>query len=356
MHAHSDASTIPVPHCHAPPAHSEGESASLHAPPATPYTHDGAGPEHPATSAATSSDAASRGASVATSGAPASTGDASVATSGAPASAAPASSHWSTPHAHGAVLTQRQPLGGAAQFWIDGRGVAAEFATLDRRLAVQAGLAWFVGAAVIVLVLAWSFRRLTATNDQLQARTDDLQRANRELMLAAKTSALGAVTAHLIHEIKNPVAGLEVFVANQSESGGRADAGAELAAASELTKRLRTMINDVVAVLRDEQHDTRFELTGAEIAEMALGHSRAAAVARSVTITSGEAASTPIDGRRANLAGLVLRNLLQNAIEATAPGGTVRLFSRADPTGGVAFFVEDSGAGDRKSTRLNSSH
>jgi signal transduction histidine kinase len=238
-----------------------------------------------------------------------------------------------------------QTLAGAAQFWIDGRGVAAEFATLDRRLAVQAGLAWFVGAAVIVLVLAWSFRRLTATNDQLQARTDDLQRANRELMLAAKTSALGAVTAHLIHEIKNPVAGLEVFVANQSEPGGRADAGAELAAASELTKRLRTMINDVVAVLRDEQHDARFELTGAEIAEMALGHARAAAGARGVTITSGEAASTPIDGRRANLAGLVLRNLLQNAIEATAPGGTVRLSSRADPAGGVIFFVEDLGVG-----------
>ena len=236
-------------------------------------------------------------------------------------------------------------LAGAAQFWIDGRAVAGEFDTLDRRLAVQAGLAWLTGAAVIALALTWSFHRLTAANDQLSARTEDLQRANSELMLAAKTSALGAVTAHLIHEIKNPLAGLEVFVANQSEPGGRADAGAELAAASELTRRLRTMINDVVGVLRDEQHDTQFELTGAEVGELALNHARVAAQAQGVTLTAGDAVATPLPGRRANLAGLVLRNLLQNAIEASPVGGTVRLTSRAGQAGAMEFLIEDSGPG-----------
>lgn len=245
-------------------------------------------------------------------------------------------------------------LAGAAQFWIDGRGVAAEFAALDRRLGVQAGFAWLAGAAVIALTLTWSFRRLAAANDQLSARTEDLQRANRELMLAAKTSALGAVTAHLIHEIKNPVAGLEVFVANQSEPGTRDDSGAELAAATELTRRLRTMINDVVAVLRDEQHETRFELTGAEIVELALAHARAIAAARGVTLVTGDVVATPLAGRRANLAGLVLRNLLQNAIEAVPTGGSVRLTSRAEGAEAIAFLVEDSGPGlpDAVRTRL----
>lgn len=252
------------------------------------------------------------------------------------------------------VRPDTNALAGVAQFWIDGRSVAAEFATLDRRLAVQAGLAWLAGAGVIALALMWAFRRLAAANHQLRARTEDLQRANRELMLAAKTSALGAVTAHLIHEIKNPVAGLEVFVANQSEPGVRADAGAELAAASELTRRLRAMINDVVAVLRDEQHEAQFELTAAEIVELALGHARPAAAARGVVLAAGASTVAPLAGRRANLAGLVLRNLLQNAVEASSPGGTVRVIGRDAEAGATEFLVEDAGAGlpDAVRTRL----
>jgi signal transduction histidine kinase len=236
-------------------------------------------------------------------------------------------------------------LAGAAQFWIDGRGVAAEFARLDRRLAVQAGLAWLAGAVVIALALGWAFRRLAAANAALAARTEDLSRANRELVLAAKTSALGAVTAHLIHEIKNPIAGLESFVASQAENGARGDAGAEQAAATELTRRLRTMINDVVAVLHDEQHGAKFELTCAEIAEHVLGQTQSAATAAGVELTAAIAAKNSLPGRRANLAGLVLRNLLQNAIEASARGGVVKLASRELADGTVEFSVEDSGTG-----------
>ena len=236
-------------------------------------------------------------------------------------------------------------LAGAAQFWIDGRGVAAELATLDRRLAEQAGLAWLAGAVVITLALAWAFRRLAAANEQLATRSEDLLQANRELVLTAKTSALGAVTAHLIHEIKNPIAGLEVFVANQAEQGTRADAGAEQIAASELTHRLRAMINDVVAVLRDEQHGAKFSLTCGEIAEHALGQARGAAVARGVELASQVDGGGALPGRRANLAGLVLRNLLQNATEASPRGGVVRLNGRATADGAMEFSVEDSGPG-----------
>ena len=242
-------------------------------------------------------------------------------------------------------------LAGAAQFWIDGGGVAAEFATLDRHLALQAGFAWLAGAIVIALALAWAFRRLAAANDALAARTDDLSRANRELVLAAKTSALGAVTAHLIHEIKNPIAGLEVFVASQAESGPRTEAGAEQVAASELTRRLRTMINDVVAVLHDEQHGTSFTLTCGEIAEHVLTQARSAASVSGVELKAEVSATVSLAGRRANLAGLVLRNLLQNAIEASPRGSVVRLIGRAAISGGVEFSVEDSGPGLAEAVR-----
>src|SRR4051812_12486125 len=46
-------------------------------------------------------------------------------------------------------------LAGMAQFWMEGEETAAEFAALDRRLVVQAVVAWGAGAAVIVLTLGW---------------------------------------------------------------------------------------------------------------------------------------------------------------------------------------------------------
>jgi signal transduction histidine kinase len=237
------------------------------------------------------------------------------------------------------------PIQGAAQFWVDGADLAAEFATLDRRLAAQASLAWAAGAIVIGAALAWAFRRLAMANRELEIRGEDLMRANRELVLAAKTSALGAVTAHLIHEIKNPVAGLEVFMASQSEGGGGAESGAELVAATELTRRLRLMINDVVAVLRDEQQGAHFELTCAEVGELALARVRPAAERQNVTLTAAEMLRGVLPGRRANLAALVLQNLLHNAVEAAPPRSEVRISSRAGGSGEVDFFVEDQGKG-----------
>jgi signal transduction histidine kinase len=235
---------------------------------------------------------------------------------------------------------------GAAQFWIEGDQLLVELGTHDRRLWTQAAIAWLAGSGVIVGVLSWAFRRLDAANRTLLARSEDLQRANRELVLAAKTSALGAVTAHLMHELKNPLAGLELIVAGQAEAGNRSDArGGELAAASELTQRLRTMVNDVVEVLRDEQTGTAFELTCADIAEVALAKVRDESVGRGISLDGHAPPDVAVTGRRANLAILVLRNLLQNALEATARGGAVRLRGAVLADGSAEFLVEDSGGG-----------
>lgn len=239
---------------------------------------------------------------------------------------------------------------GAAQFWLAGDAVGAELLAHDRRLWIQAAIAWAAGSLVIGLALGWAFRRLAVANHALEARSEDLLRANRELVLAAKTSALGTVTAHLMHELKTPIAGLEGLVAAQAESARQGDGG-ELAAASELTRRLRTMVNDVVGVLRDEQHSAVFELTCADIAELVTAKVRQDAAARSVFFEAVGSPSVSISGRRANLAILVLRNLVQNALEATPSHGRVRLSGQAGPAGEVEFQVEDGGPGLAPSVR-----
>lgn len=236
---------------------------------------------------------------------------------------------------------------GGAQFWIEGGSASAELSAHDRRLWMQAGIAWLAGSAVIVGALLWAFRRLDSANRELWLRGEDLQRANRELVLAAKTSALGTVTAHLMHELKNPIAGLEMFMAGQTETGPRSESssGEELAAASVLTRRLRTMVNDVVGVLRDEQSGTEFILSCEDIVGAVVAKVRGEATQRGVTLSACGVADRSISGRRANLATLVLRNLLQNALEATPAGREVRLTGRAGQGDAMEFLVEDGGAG-----------
>jgi two-component system sensor histidine kinase HydH len=150
-----------------------------------------------------------------------------------------------------------------------------------------------------------------------------------------------------MHELKNPIAGLEMFVAGQAgaTTGNGGDAGVELAAASELTRRLRTMVNDVVSVLRDEQSAATFELTCAEVVDLVLTKVQAEAAARGVTVQGTGGAELAFAGRRANLATLVLRNLAQNAIEACSRGGHVRISGGEGEGGRIEFVVSDDGPG-----------
>ena len=233
---------------------------------------------------------------------------------------------------------------GAAQFWLSAAPVRAELAAHDDRLWLQAAIAWAAGSCVIVIGVAWAFRRLTAANRELAARTADLERANRELVLSAKTSALGTVAAHLVHELKSPLAGLEQIVASQG-AGGADDGGAEHHAASELTRRLRSMVNDAVGVMRDEQSGAAFELTCEELIEVVASRVRPELARAGATLELAGGPAARVDGRRANLAMLVLKNLVQNAAEAAPRGGCVRLRGGAGTDGSAEFLVEDDGPG-----------
>ena len=84
-----------------------------------------------------------------------------------------------------------------------------------------------------------------------------------------------------------------------------------MAAASELTRRLRTMVNDVVGVLRDEQTSAEFELTCADMAEIVMAKVKSEAEERGIKVHVVADSGVSLAGRRANLATLVLRNLLQ---------------------------------------------
>lgn len=238
--------------------------------------------------------------------------------------------------------SDRRTLIGSAQLLLDGQEIAAEYASLDRHLAQQAGGVFLVGSAIVVTGLGWTFRRLHLANRLLQDRTTSLLRANEELAMAARTSAVGAVTAHLIHGLKNPLTGLQQFV--RERSGGAAPADDLWTEALHSTGRMADLMREVTRVLQEERETTSYELSLAEFIDLLVTRITPAAQAARVQLAVETKGDGIFTNRETNLLLLILENLLANAIEATPPDRAVRL-SVAATSPGWSFTVTDEGPG-----------
>jgi signal transduction histidine kinase len=172
--------------------------------------------------------------------------------------------------------------------------------------------------------LLLAFRRVQRANALLAERTRNLLKANRELALAAKTSAIGAVTSHLIHGLKNPLSGLQSFVQDRaSDQATSPDSDWELAVAT--TKRMQGLIDRVVRVLQEQQTVAEYEISFSELLEILNARIEPAARAADVTYNTRLTTEAVLSNRHADLILLVLENLIQNAIEATPAGKAVEL-------------------------------
>lgn len=233
---------------------------------------------------------------------------------------------------------------GVAQFIIDGESIAREYAELDRHLFVQAAIAFLVGGGILAVALALAFRRIQQANRLLTERTESLLRANQELALAARTSAVGAVAAHLIHGLKNPLSGLQTFVSSRLEDQP-ATPDSDWHEAVATTQRMQNLIGEVVRVLEEQQAVGDYEVSLEELVEIISG--RMLPVARSAGVrfaAESAAGEGSLSNRDANLILLILENLIQNAVQATPAGKAVRL-SLARAGERVLAEVRDEGAG-----------
>lgn len=234
-------------------------------------------------------------------------------------------------------------LAGAAQFIVEGQSMADEYARLDRRL-IQIATGTFVVAGAVLVAMLWpAFRRVEKLNRDLAVRGERLQRANEELALAARASAVGAISAHLMHGLKNPLASLSQFVSR----GGNANstsANEDWQDALTASRRMQSLVEQTLEVLGDARGEPAYELSVKELVADVRQRVAAAATRRNVTVAAEAAGNCTLSSRTANLAGLVLANLLENAIEATPPGRTVSL-SVAREAERLSFRVRDEGSG-----------
>lgn len=246
--------------------------------------------------------------------------------------------------------TQNGPLAGIAQFLVEGQSIAAEYTRLDHRLAWQAFSAFAAGSLILTVALLWAFGRLRRAHRLLADRTEDLALANQELALAARTSALGAVTAHLIHGLKNPLAGLQEYVSSRG-TGHPQDGKEDWSQAVASTRRMQAMINQVIGVLREQQAGASYEVTPGELEQIVRGRVQPLARESGVNFATVIQSQVALPNRVANLAALVMVNLVENAIQVTPRGKTVSLTVR-ETDEKLVFEVRDEGSGFPADTPL----
>jgi signal transduction histidine kinase len=222
----------------------------------------------------------------------------------------------------------------AIQYWLDGAEVHAEFARLDRHLLTM-GLAFILGGALIfTVVFLYARRRLIGMARVISERNRSLERANAELSLAARTSAIGSVTSQLFHGLKNPLAGLKSYLrmTGQDEE------------AMELTNRMQRLIDETLAVIREEDYDWESSLTLEEFLQLASQRVSPATADDAVPVHIESAGRGEIPAHKAQLLLLVIRNLVDNAIESSPAGAPVhvRITHRQNT---LAVEVSDRGEG-----------
>ena len=238
---------------------------------------------------------------------------------------------------------EQHQFAGVIQFLIDGSSIARQFGILDRNLALKFSIAFAVGAAILLTGLGLALRRVQQANRKLAERTRHLLEANRELALAARTSAVGAVASHLIHGLKNPLSGLRHFVREHNAENGEAS-GADWQTALSTTQRMEELVNRVVRVLQEQQAGTAYEVSLKELAEMLGQRARPVASSAGVQFEIQVLCDRQLSNRDADLILLILENLVQNGIEATASGKRVEVSIAGD--GSVTLFkVSDQGSG-----------
>jgi signal transduction histidine kinase len=237
--------------------------------------------------------------------------------------------------------------GWSARYWVDGTALAQELRQLDRAVLVQAAAALGAGLLALLTLLGWAFSRLRAYHRSLSRRTAELAQANQELVFAAKTSAIGALSAHLLHGIKNPILGLEGLAMEHVTDTAQGANPEAWKLAVESARRVRTLVSDVLGVLQSEGEPATGDTTPVRTV-LDQARARAAAVlhARAVTVeeTAPAANAAELPARTASLAALILANVLENAAEASPAGGRIHLETTTD-SGSVHFSISDHGPG-----------
>jgi two-component system, NtrC family, sensor histidine kinase HydH len=202
------------------------------------------------------------------------------------------------------------------------------------RLAAGLALGGIALAFALTAGLARTVRRQAAERDRLQT---DLRRSER-------LAALGKLLAGVAHEVRNPLAGIR----STAQLWQRGIVGLDVESLGGLVHEVDRLEEIVSRLLQFSRADAQDLAPGdlnavmAEAARLAAGPAEAKSVRVEVELDS---TLPPVAMARPALL-QVFRNLTTNAVQAMAPGGTLRLMTRQDPSRrAILASVADTGPG-----------
>ncbi len=229
------------------------------------------------------------------------------------------------------ILAADGTLEAVLQYWLDGQAVAHELGHLDQFLGGLGLVIFISGGLIFLLVFLIARKRLLEMGLLLAEQNRSLEKANTELALAARTSAIGSVTSHLFHGLKNPLAGLKAYL----QLTGKDEEAMAMA------NRMQSLINESLSIISGQENHHQVQLSLGEfrtLLERRLGVQQSERV---ILQFSGQAS---LPARRAQLLLLILQNLVDNALEASGPESKVHLELNAGPDR-LRAEVRDSGPG-----------
>jgi signal transduction histidine kinase len=188
-------------------------------------------------------------------------------------------------------------------------------------------------------------KELRTRTSELRRSYEDLRAAQEELVKKEQLAVVGELAAVIAHEVRNPLA----IIANagaglRKQAISRQDHETLLAILDEETSRLNRLVTDLLRYSRPVNVQ-RSDFSLADVLDRALG------LASKDRRTIKTELKVEGDGRiwgDSNLLRQVFDNLVVNAVQAMAAGGTVTVRVRAaseDGIEGVAVDIIDTGEG-----------
>ena len=192
---------------------------------------------------------------------------------------------------------------------------------------------------------------MSAIVEKLEETDAALFEHRRRLVQSEKLSAIGELAAKLAHEVLNPLAGMKAAVQLLERQGAAAPGGIPVVETARALDHEITRVEGLVRRLMNYARPLapRIEIsTVGTLVDAAIDAAAPILARRDVRVERREESDLPPLEVDPQLITQALVNLIVNAVEATAPGGSIELVAARAPSHGrdeIAIRVADRGAG-----------